>query len=109
MSAAYVDLLKTLYYDQTASVIAGAKSRDFSVWRGVKQGDPISALLFIAVMEAIFRNLKKKLHKANLRRRGGYFGMVIDGTLVKPSFTSLLDWFQSKSVRNFRWFRQLFA
>ena len=50
---AYVDLLKVLYKDQSATVIAGCRSREFSLQRDVKQGDPISALLFIAVMEAV--------------------------------------------------------
>ena len=74
----YIELLKLLYKDQTASVLAGAKSRSFHVGRGVKQGDPISALLFIAVMEAIFRKLKTKWHSLNKRRENKYFGIVVD-------------------------------
>ena len=44
----------------------------------MKQGDPISALLFIAVMEACFRSLKKRWHGLNQRRTGQYYGFVID-------------------------------
>ena len=50
----YINLLRCLYSDQVAYVQAGAKSRTISLARGVKQGDPISSLLFIAVMQACF-------------------------------------------------------
>ena len=59
-------------------VQAGAASRRFPLLRGVKQGDPVSALLFIAVMEQCFRSLKKRWKSANRRRSGQYFGIVID-------------------------------
>ena len=52
--------------------------------RGVKQGDPINALLFIAVMEAIFRKLKTKWNKLNTSRKGQYYGVVVD-SLLDPS------------------------
>ena len=56
----YIDIIKRLYDGQTAYVQAGAASRRFPLLRGVKQGDPVSALLFIAVMEQCFRSLKKR-------------------------------------------------
>ena len=55
----YIDIIKRLCDGQTASVQAGAASRRFPLLRGVKQGDPVSALLFIAVMEQCFGSLKK--------------------------------------------------
>ena len=58
--------------------IAGKESRRFDVERGVKQGDPISSLLFLAVMEVIFRRLKRRWHGLNTRRSKQYYGMVID-------------------------------
>ena len=75
---AYVNLLKILYRSQLATVASGAESRSFSLERGVKQGDPISSFLFIAVMEVIFRRLKTRWSHLNKRRSGQYFGMVID-------------------------------
>ena len=78
VSQAYVDVLKVLYSSQFATVAAGAKSRTFSLERGVKQGDPISPLLFIAVMEVIFRRLKSRWNKLNTRRTGQYYGVVVD-------------------------------
>ena len=63
----HIDFLTVLYNNQTACVTAGANSRDFPVGRGVKQGDPISALLFIDVMKTIFRNWKQKWNTLNKR------------------------------------------
>ena len=74
----YVSLLIKLYEDQVATVAAGTESRTFSLNRGVKQGDPISSLLFIAVMEAIFRKLKARWGKLNERQSGDYYGIVVD-------------------------------
>ena len=54
----YIDILKRLYDGQTAHVQAGAGSQRFPLLRGVKQGDPVSALPFTAVMEQCFRSLK---------------------------------------------------
>ena len=74
----YIDIIKRLYDGQTAYVQAGAASRRFPLLRGVKQGDPVSALLFIAVVEQCFRSLKKRWKNTNRRRSGQYFGIVID-------------------------------
>ena len=74
----YIRLLRKLYSDQIGSVRAGEESRTFTLGRGVKQGDPISALLFIAVMEACFKTLKAKWNTADKRRVGHYLGIVVD-------------------------------
>ena len=74
----YVYLLMLLYANQSGSVLAGKESRSFSLLRGVKQGDPISGLLFIAVMESIFKKLKTRWHSLNGRRKGLPYGVVID-------------------------------
>jgi len=73
----YVKLLDVLYTGQEAYVQAGVRSRTFCVERGVKQGDPISALLFIAVMQACFSQLHVKWQKANSRRIGIKFGIKL--------------------------------
>lgn len=75
----YVQLLRKLYAGQLAYVHAEACSRTFPLLRGVKQGDPISALLFIAVVEACMRTLKMKWYNANRRRKGPLFGLQVDG------------------------------
>ena len=76
----YIDLLKTLYCRQSSTVLAGKESRPFDLERGVKQGDPISSLLFLSIMEVIFRRVKARWHKLNQRRVGPYYGIVIDNS-----------------------------
>ena len=74
----YISILIKLYADQLAVVQADTLSRPFALSRGVKQGDPISSLLFIAIMEACFRELKTIWFHANSRRSGHGFGIVVD-------------------------------
>ena len=81
VDAAYIQLLRKLYQGQTASVKAGVESRSFSLHKGVKQGDPISGLLFLAVMEKCFRVLKKKWTTLNSKRQGQYYRVVVDDPL----------------------------
>ena len=73
----YVEVLKRLYACQEAVVDIGVESRAFRLQRGVKQGDPINRLLFLAVMEVCFRDLTRKWSALNARRTGQYMGMVI--------------------------------
>ena len=47
----YIYILKTLYTSQRATVMLDVECREFSLARGVKQMDSISAMFFIAVME----------------------------------------------------------
>ena len=98
----YMDIIKRLYDGQTAYVQAGAASRRFPLLRGVKQGDPVSALLFIAVMEQCFRSLKKRWTSANRRKSGQYFGIVIDdpeSPLSNLRFADDILLFADSSVR----------
>ena len=78
--ASYVEVLLKLYEHQVAVVQADAESRPFGLSRGVKQGDPISALLFIAVMEASFREMKSGWSLANKCRKSYSIGVNVDST-----------------------------
>jgi hypothetical protein len=71
-------LIKMLYREQQSTVLSGSESRPFTLERGVKQGDPVSSLLFLAVMEVCFRRLKAKWNRLNLQRAGHYYGVVVD-------------------------------
>ena len=73
----YLALLKQIYRDQVAYVHAGARSRNISIERGVRQGDPLSALLFIAIMQDLCGTLQVKWAKASARRKGHPFGIEI--------------------------------
>ena len=57
---AYVHLLSKLYHKQTAKVKTDRLSRCFNIERGVKQGDPLSTLLFNCVSESLMRKIKSK-------------------------------------------------
>ena len=65
---AYINMIQKLYHGQSANVRTDCVSRRFAIERCVKQGDPVSSLLFLALLEECFRNLKSKWAKANHRR-----------------------------------------
>ena len=51
----YINALQRLYKCQTGAVLAGESSREFPILRGSRQGDPISPILFNAILEKIMR------------------------------------------------------
>ena len=59
----YTKLLQSLYRGQNAKVQTDVTSRLFNISRGTKQGDPISPLLFNAVVEALMKDVKEKWAK----------------------------------------------
>jgi len=59
----YVRLLQQLYQDQSGRVRTDKLSRPFTIGRGTKQGDPLSSLLFNALLEHIMRKLKPGWHR----------------------------------------------
>ena len=57
----YIELLMRLYANQHGQVsVDGTLSRQFDLARGTKQGDPLSSLLFNAVLEDVFRDIRPK-------------------------------------------------
>ena len=69
--------LKALYDQQAAHVHIKAASRKFALERGVKQGDPISALLFIAVMQDLCNHIDKQWQELNMIGRNIKIGIEI--------------------------------
>ena len=56
----YIRLLQVLYSNHTATVKTDKLSRHFHIRRGVKQGHPLSSLLFNALLEDVFTTLKRR-------------------------------------------------
>ena len=75
----YINILLKLYRKHIVTVATDVESRAFGLHKGVKQGGPISALLFILVMDRCMQNLKCKWYTANTRRPGLHFGLHVDG------------------------------
>ena len=55
-----IKLLDRLYKEQVGIVRTGRLSEEFCIEKGVKQGDPLSSLLFNCVSEYILRPLKQR-------------------------------------------------
>lgn len=57
LNKGYIDLIKEMYKNSTSRIMLEHPGPVFKIERGVKQGDPLSLKLFIAVLEQIFRTL----------------------------------------------------
>jgi len=53
----YRELIETIYTGLKARVITERKGEFFEINKGVKQGDPMSSLMFNCILEEIFSNL----------------------------------------------------
>jgi len=74
----YIRILQALYRSQSAKVATDVESRSFSVGRGVKQRDPISAILFTALLESVMRPLKKRWMRLNRKRSAVGYGITVN-------------------------------
>ena len=77
----YITITQRLYVKQKMQIkVEDKSSRMFEVQKGVKQGDPISALLFICVLNKAIKAAKERWGRANRMRRQSMMGIVIDDT-----------------------------
>ena len=56
----YMSLSQKLYWDQSGTVKRDRTNRSFPLRRGTKQGDPLSPVLFNAVLEHAMATIKAK-------------------------------------------------
>jgi len=54
----YIQIIKQLYANNKTRIITDIEGDYFEVRKGVKQGDPLSSVLFNCALEEVFRNLK---------------------------------------------------
>ena len=106
----YIRLLQSLYREQSATVKTDTHSRRFYIQRGVKQCDPLSSLLFNAVLEDIFKTLKQRWSSHNYGVRLGhtrsthitnprFAGDVLLYTTTLPQLTTMLNDLQQAAGR----------
>ena len=105
---AYINLLRSLYSGQTANVCTDVVSKSFDMKRGTKQGDPLSSLLFNALLEHIFRRLKIKWKERGMGidmgtdERLSNLRFADDVLLVakkKPHLVKMLEDLQQEALR----------
>lgn len=63
MQEEYINIIKNIYSKCVSRVKLGRRGEEIKLGKGVRQGDPISPKLFIAVLELVF-------HKINWSNRG---------------------------------------
>ena len=78
----YIQMLQRLYEGQEAFVQTDARSDKFPINRGTKQGDPVSAILFNAVVEMFVKKAKQKWVKKK-------YGFRVDSHSEEDYLTNL--------------------
>ena len=75
-------LLRSLYVGQRARVKSGLHPKEFGISQGLKQGDPVSALLFIAVTQDVWK-ITDEVDTDKRKKKGTLFGHT-RAELVRP-------------------------
>lgn len=99
----YIQVIKKIYEKSTARVKTDKMGRKIQINRGVRQGDPMSPKLFLAVLEEIFKNLKWKERKKGIKIEGKYLSnlrFADDLVILANSATELRILLQELSTQS---------
>ena len=55
-----IKIIERVYSNLRARIVTDQRGRNFNVEKGIKQGDPLSSLIFISALEGVFRELEWK-------------------------------------------------
>ena len=62
----YLILIANMYTDLRATIVTDIKGEYFNIEKGVKQGYPLSPIIFNATLEQVFRKLNWKGRRINI-------------------------------------------
>ncbi|PZC79969.1 hypothetical protein B5X24_HaOG215559 [Helicoverpa armigera] len=62
----YIRIIKNVYTNSTAKIRLEKEGKEIKIYRGVRQGDPLSPKLFTAVLEGVFRKLDWNQYGLNI-------------------------------------------
>ena len=91
----YINIVKAIYGHQSSYIVDdGRISTPFNIRRGVRQGDPLSPLLYIISFEPLLRLLNRKLHGIALPGIGN-FKLEAYADDLTLGISSIADWHQT--------------
>jgi exonuclease III len=90
-NTSFIAVIKNLFANQEAHILdSGQLSKSFRVERGVRQGDPISPLLYILAFEPLLLGLKNNLQGIKLGQQ--FFKITAYADDLTIGIGSLSDW-----------------
>lgn len=88
----YINILINIYSQSVSRVKMERKGEEIAIGKGVRQGDPISPKLFIAVLEQVFKNIQWKNKGISiLNKRLTHLRFADDIIIFAESATQLED------------------
>lgn len=90
ISQKYIRIIQEIYSNSTAKIKLERLGEEFPIRKGVRQGDPLSPKIFIAVLESVFRRMNWENYGLNiLGRKLNHLRFADDLILVSDNPTDL--------------------
>lgn len=97
----YINIIKNIYTKSVSKIKLERQGEEFEIGKGVRQGDPLSPKLFIAVLENIFQSLEWKNNGIwILNKRLTHLRFADDIALFSESATELEYMLQSLNTQS---------